>query len=241
MRRWSFALVAVNLVVLLTLVFVYPQFMVSPGPLQAGHEDLESDCFACHAPLRGASAERCIACHALDEIGVRTSRGVAIVDDKKRTAFHASLLDSDCMACHGAHRLPPLSHHHRPAFAHALLEPKIREQCETCHAAPSDKLHARIDGGCAHCHVDSQWKPASFDHDKYFKLDRHHDKACDRCHVDNDFTRYTCFGCHAHERDDVLAEHREEGITDIEDCAACHPDSRESHARKKPRARPARD
>jgi len=237
MRRWLMALVALNLLGLLLLVFVYPQFMVAPGPLEGGHAELETDCFACHAPLRGAQPERCIACHALADIGVRDSHGAPITRDKPLTAFHESLLENDCMSCHYAHRLPPLSHRDRQAFSHTLLATAVRERCESCHRAPRDKLHDKVDTGCALCHVDSHWRPASFDHDEYFKLDRHHDKACSRCHVDNDFKRYTCYGCHEHQPRKVAAEHREEGITDIEDCAGCHPDARESHARKTPRPR----
>jgi len=240
-RRWIVALIATNLVALLTLAFVYPQFMVAPGPLEGGHGELETDCFACHAPLRGARAERCISCHELDEIGVRTTQGVAINLGKPKTTFHTSLLEKDCMACHRAHRLPPLSHRERPPFFHALLEPKVREQCASCHTAPSDKLHGKIDGACGQCHRDTHWKPASFDHDQYFKLDRHHDKQCSRCHLNDDYTHYTCYGCHEHKQAALLAEHREEGITEIEDCAACHPDAREKHASKTPRARKARD
>jgi hypothetical protein len=51
-RRWLLALLAANLLVLVTLVFIYPQFMVAPGPLLGGHTHLETDCFACHARIQ---------------------------------------------------------------------------------------------------------------------------------------------------------------------------------------------
>ena len=76
--RWLWAVIVVNLLVLLALAFVYPHLMVSPGALMAEHAALNTDCFACHAPLRGVSEQRCMACHAPVDIGLRTSKGVAI-------------------------------------------------------------------------------------------------------------------------------------------------------------------
>ena len=70
-------MIAANLVVLVALAFVYPHLMVSPGRSSPAHAELTTDCFACHAPLRGAAAERCIACHAVADIGLRTTKGVA--------------------------------------------------------------------------------------------------------------------------------------------------------------------
>lgn len=240
-RRWLLALLAANLLVLVTLVFIFPQLMVAPGPLLAGHTHLETDCFACHAPLRGASPQRCMECHALTDIGVRTTLGASITHDRLKTSFHESLLEKDCAACHRAHRVPPLSHRAQPPFSHKLLEPAVREQCASCHIAPRDKLHQQIDGACGQCHGNTKWRPTNFDHDQYFKLDDEHDKACKLCHIDNNFKQYSCFGCHEHKERALLAEHREEGIKDIKDCAACHPDASESHARKTPRERKPRD
>ena len=45
--------IALNLLVLVALAFVYPHLMVSPGPLVKGHAELATDCFACHAAWRG--------------------------------------------------------------------------------------------------------------------------------------------------------------------------------------------
>ena len=62
-------LLAANLIVLAVLVFVYPHLMVGPGKLIPGHKQLETDCFACHAPLLGADSRRCLTCHKPEEIG----------------------------------------------------------------------------------------------------------------------------------------------------------------------------
>lgn len=78
-RAWLPWVIAANLVVGVALTFVYPHLMVSPGALVQGHAELATDCFACHAPWRGAASERCVACHALPDIGLRTTKGVALV------------------------------------------------------------------------------------------------------------------------------------------------------------------
>ena len=56
-------LLAINLLVLTILVFVYPNLMVGPGKLIPGHKQLETDCFACHSSFTGASSARCVICH----------------------------------------------------------------------------------------------------------------------------------------------------------------------------------
>ena len=66
---------SVGVLALVALVFVYPHLMVSPGPLVPGHRALATDCFACHAPLRGASSAKCVQCHATTDIGLRTTHG----------------------------------------------------------------------------------------------------------------------------------------------------------------------
>ena len=57
---WIMLVVAANLVVIVALAVIYPSLMVSPGPLMPAHAQLATDCFACHTPLLGASAGRCV-------------------------------------------------------------------------------------------------------------------------------------------------------------------------------------
>ena len=75
------------------------------------------------------------------------------------------------------------------------------------------------------------WKPATFDHARYFRLDRDHAVACATCHVGNDYARYTCYGCHEHTPARVRAEHAEEGITAFEHCVECHRSASEADER----------
>lgn len=221
--------VLLNLGALLVLVFTLPQLMVGPGKLIDGHAELARDCFACHTPFLGSSPQKCVQCHEVAQIGLKTTRGVAIAGKDRNVAFHQDLRENDCVACHSDHRgvqaFRPIGQ-----FSHALLQPALAKQCDGCHAGPGDALHRRIDGNCAACHTQQAWKPATFEHDRYFVLDWDHDAACATCHVKNDYAAYTCYGCHAHSRAGVRAEHLEEGIFDYQDCVACHRSADEDEA-----------
>jgi hypothetical protein len=223
-RRWLLAVIAANLVALVALAFIYPHLMVSPGALASGHAELATDCFACHAPGRGAAASLCIACHALPDIGLRTTKAVALPQRNLKTSFHQELIEQDCMVCHSDHQGPRLARRSRKPFSHALLRPAVQERCSGCHAAPSVNLHRQITGNCRQCHSQERWKPATFEHGKLFVLDRDHNVACATCHQNDDYSRYTCYGCHEHTPAKIRSEHEEEGITDFENCVACHRD-----------------
>jgi hypothetical protein len=221
-RRAVWVVVCINLVALIGLVFLYPHLMVSPGAVVAAHQEIATDCFACHAPLRGASASRCVACHAVDSIGLRTSKGVAIAKKNIKGSFHQELLEQDCMACHSDHAGPKLSQKARKPFSHALLRTSVRDQCQTCHKAPDNKLHQKLTGSCQQCHSQNAWKPATLDHDKLFVLDGDHNAPCETCHINNNYSQYTCYGCHEHTVQNVLREHRDENIRNINNCVECH-------------------
>lgn len=53
-------------------------------------------------------------------------------------------------------------------------------------------------------------------HSRYFSLDPPHDAACATCHLGGNHRTYTCYGCHERQPGQIVAEHREEGIRDIE-------------------------
>jgi hypothetical protein len=222
--RWLFIVIAANLVVLIALAFVYPHLMVSPGALVRGHAELATDCFACHAPLRGASSARCIQCHAPADIGLKTTKGAPLPVGARKARFHQDLIEQDCMACHSDHLGPKLTQRSRKPFSHALLRVAVQEQCSTCHQPPTDNLHRKLTGNCQQCHSQEAWKPATFDHQKSFVLDQDHDVACATCHKASDYSRYTCYGCHEHSLANVRAEHEKEGIADFDNCVECHRD-----------------
>jgi len=198
-RSWLTALIAANLLALLALVFIYPHLMVSPGAVVAGHADIATDCFACHAPLRGASSERCIACHALSDIGLRTSKGVALANKSVKTSFHQELIEQDCVACHSDHLGPKLTQRSRKPFSHSLLRVAVREQCQSCHKAPTDNLHRQVPGNCTQCHSQQAWKPATFAHSVLPVAVR---EQCQSCHKSPTDTLHrqvsgNCTQCHS--------------------------------------------
>jgi hypothetical protein len=221
-RRWALWLIVANLCALIALVLVYPHLMVAPGPLIPAHSQIASNCFACHAPFTGVSADRCIACHKLADIGVRRTAGAPVKGKGEAIAFHQSLTTPNCLACHTDHSGPLLVKASRQSFAHVLLRADVRGQCATCHRAPESALHAQAGSNCAACHTTSAWKPATFDHTRFFALSGSHNASCATCHTGGDFSRYTCFSCHEHQPDQIRAKHAEEGIQNIENCARCH-------------------
>lgn len=222
MRRWTLVLIVVNVLVVVGLAFIYPHLMLSPGPPAASHADLTTNCFACHAPWRGADSQRCMACHVPADIGLRTTRGLPLAGSEIRTAFHQELISQECMACHVEHEGSRMTGRGNGTFSHAMLRVATRGQCASCHAAPADSMHRKLGAACSQCHRTEQWKPATFDHAGMFLLDGDHNAECATCHVENDYRRYTCYGCHEHQPARIRAEHLEEGIRDFEDCVKCH-------------------
>jgi hypothetical protein len=221
-KRWILPGLAIVLSLVLVLAFFYPQLMVSPGPLRPAHVELTTDCFACHVPLRGATSGRCVTCHAVADIGLRSTKGVAVAQPAVKTSFHQDLIEDNCIACHREHQGLQLDPRGHKAFSHELLRASSRDRCGSCHTAPDDELHRNLSVNCGQCHTQQRWKPATFEHDGFFVLDRDHKAACTTCHIDGDYGRYTCYGCHAHRQDAIRAEHLEEGIRDFEDCVECH-------------------
>ncbi len=217
----AIAAVLAGLAVIGALLFLYPQRMISPGRLDAAHAGLATDCFACHTAFTGAASEKCVACHTVDRIGLFTTKGVPIASTGLRAAFHQHLSQQNCMACHAGHAGTKAAGGGR-SFSHGLLDPALRAQCGSCHRKPDDGLHRAFADNCSQCHSPAGWKPASFDHDKFFSLDSDHNVACTTCHLNNDTARYTCYGCHEHTEAGIRARHLREGIRDVSNCVQCH-------------------
>lgn len=229
-------LLAINLIVLAILAFYYPHLMVGPGKLIPGHSKLETDCFACHAPFVGATAERCMTCHKPAEIGIVSTLGQPIKKPLSSTPFHQKLVQQDCLACHSDHA-GVKRFRMTGRFNHALLQADAQKECQSCHKSPNDSLHRQITGNCSQCHSQQKWVPASFDHAKYFVLDRDHNVKCVTCHTRNDYSQYTCYGCHEHSPERIRGEHIEEGIRDFKNCVECHRSADEHDIRMPGRGR----
>jgi hypothetical protein len=190
---------------------------------------------ACHAILQGAVRDRCLACHRLDAIGLRTVAGTPLTPpNPKAQAIHRAVGQLECATCHPEHG----GQSRRTAqgrFAHGMVEAQLRRQCAVCHAAqrPTDAIHGRGAGDCGPCHTDTGWRPSTFAHDRYFRFDGHHPDRCTDCHTwPQTWKSYTCYGCHEHTVEGIAREHQEEGMRDIADCARCHRTGDEHGARR---------
>ncbi|MCU7880567.1 MAG: class III cytochrome C family protein [Candidatus Thiodiazotropha sp. (ex Lucinoma aequizonata)] len=224
-------IVGVNLTALVLLAIFSSHLMISPGKPIEAHTELAADCFACHTPFIGSRPAKCIACHKVEEIGLKTTKGRPIAKEKKNVAFHQRLIEEDCVSCHSDHKgvkaFRPIS-----SFSHNLLESTLQKQCDSCHVNFVDDLHRKIKGNCVQCHTQETWLPATFEHEKHFLFDRNHRTECTTCHVNNDYANYTCYGCHEHSRSKVREEHHEEGIYDYEICVDCHRSADEDEAKR---------
>ncbi|HEX7185835.1 MAG TPA: class III cytochrome C family protein [Thermoanaerobaculia bacterium] len=221
-----------TLVLSLVLAVTYPDVMIKPGQLSEGHRSLDRDCLRCHALAQGASAANCLRCHHLVDIGRRTTAGAPLpATGSRKVAFHASLANTDCMECHTVHA--SARHRQEVVFQHDLLAVADRQNCGACHQQdrPEDELHRQGSDSCGTCHGTRAWRPATFDHARYFRFDANHPADCRVCHTDSrSFAAYTCYGCHEHAPARIAAEHREEGISNFEDCARCHRSGEEDEA-----------
>ena len=221
MSRTLKIILLVILLVIAILSFTYAHVMIAPGRLIKEHQSLSSDCFACHTSFRGIDSKKCTACHQTTEIGRLTSKGLPLAKPLTSASFHKDLSRENCVACHSDHE-GVTRYQSTRKFDHSLLKAETSVNCQSCHKSPSDFVHQKIHGDCAQCHAKTQWKPATFVHDKYFLLDSDHSAACSTCHLANDYKRYTCYGCHEHSLEKIRREHREEGINQFDQCVECH-------------------
>jgi len=66
-------------------------------------------------------------------------------------------------------------------------------------------------------------------------LDRDHNATCATCHVNNDYKRYTCYGCHEHQPDKIRRKHVKEGIPEFDNCVKCHRSASEREGNERSR------
>jgi len=166
------------------------------------------DCFDCHAQddaHSGGFGKRCDECHNTD-----TWEGAEF--DHSRAAFQltGAHLEVACQQCHRDNVF--------------VGTPQV---CSACHADPAYHL-GLFTADCEQCHATQAWSPASFDQPHTFPINHGESgmSPCQTCHPDS-LSTYTCFGCHEHSPAGIENEHREEGISDFQDCVRCHPTGRE--------------
>jgi hypothetical protein len=198
-------------------------------PLTGGHADVS--CASCHKDATSVEALKstptdCYSCHAKDDA-------------------HAGKFGTDCAGCHSTASWKDATFDHsKTSFpltgAHASLSCEkchvggnfsaASAECVSCHAEPG--FHAGAFGSqstqCASCHTSTAWTPATFDLAHTFPLDHGSEEqvpTCKTCHPTT-VTQYTCFGCHEHTPDNVVAEHEGATLQQLQDCARCHQGGR---------------
>lgn len=179
------------------------QTIVDPGELSPKHQFLSNNCEACHTPHQGATADKCIACHANNHALLQ----------RQPTAFHGDV--KSCRECHIEHRgeaVRPTQMDHEALVGIGLSElktkpagsaeretaAKLKEwiaahkntgenphprlsareatlNCATCHAT-KDKHQGFFGTNCAECHGTSKWTIAEFQHPPASSMD------CAQCH-----------------------------------------------------------
>jgi len=226
MKRWFLTLIAAALFVIVALAVACSAAMLAPGKLIPAHTSLAGNCFACHAPMQRAVATRCIRCHTVADIGLTTVAGSALPQSPNLPAFRQGLADTDCRGCHTDHLPASPTPARSRTFVHAMLPPAAGAACSGCHAPPVDGMHVTPVAQCSTCHTQTTWAAAAINHSRFLALTGEHDAACTSCHTTaGDFRQYTRFGCHARQETSFFRKHLEEGIRNIDNCAACHRDA----------------
>lgn len=205
-------------------------------------------CISCHKPseigkdsIKGNNAsaffhgslstKECTSCHT-DHKGINPTVSLSkfnhnllsATDQTTCNSCHSRPLDnlhkqlsSSCNNCHNTDGWKSSI-----IFNHNMIQGVGKSNCISCHDKPKDNFHDSFDNNCLKCHGTEKWFPSTFDHSIYFRLDRNHNAKCNTCHSDNNFSIYTCYGCHEHSERKLRAEHNEEGIYNFSNCISCH-------------------
>ncbi len=178
------------------------------------HEDITTftpnTCDTCHRQMNVqymtshvlSFGSACLACHdGVDRFGENFDHNVFSF---QLTGQHAVV---ECVQCHiGARAVEDFA--------------SIAQDCYSCHQ--QDDAHDRQFGtDCAVCHTTAAWTPAEFNGPHTFPMNHGGAATCATCHPAG-LTSYTCYGCHEHEESDIREEHLDEGISDFQNCVACH-------------------
>lgn len=148
----------------------------SPGDLSAAHAFLAGNCAACHTPVKGVTADKCIACHA-------DSR----VLQREPTAFHATV--GSCRDCHREHQGVAV----RPtAMDHVALTRMGLDKVASGDGQAADRLRRWLADGDAGPHPGISRREAALDCAAcHGTKDRHQGlfgKDCAQCHRTDKWT-----------------------------------------------------
>jgi len=184
------------------------------------HQELSNqECSTCHTDHQGIFPERSLNDFKHELLSAAIINNCNSCHIKPNNILHKQV-SANCSSCHQT-----TSWKSSVSFNHDLLLNK--NECASCHQKPSDVYHAAITDNCSKCHSTTKWVPSTFNHTAFFKLDQNHNATCKTCHTNNNFSSFTCYGCHEHNERNIIAEHNEEGITNIANCVSCHSSGNE--------------
>lgn len=188
------------------------------------HAKLENvECTSCHTEHIGLHPADVVGKFNHEMLGSEISGNCTSCHGTQNDSLHAHV-STNCGDCHTTTDWKSVS------FNHNEITGGASQNCLACHTKPDDSYHQSLTGNCSECHSTSQWKPSTFDHSEYFVFDNHHNTQCSTCHPGNDYSTYTCYGCHEHNESNIRSEHQEEGIVNFSDCASCHHSGDEDEA-----------
>jgi hypothetical protein len=202
-------------------------------------------CTSCHIPggtetlFDPTTPEDCVACHQTDYQQQHTGSGYpttcltchtintwdgATVDHGALSGGFGLVGNHGLLACASCHILPDMT----PIFT-----PTNPEDCLACHQGDFQREHSGsgYPTTCLSCHVVTTWGGAQFNHDAdHFPIysGKHEGEwaSCQTCHsTPDDYSIFSCFNCHKHNKIDVDKDHSEvQGyVYESGQCLSCHP------------------
>ncbi len=174
-----------------------------------GYENTPTECISCHEKddiHLGKYGLDCAACHQAD-----LWQNAYFDHNQSRFILDGAHTDLECQSCHlnGIYSGTPI-------------------ECAGCHQDPEFHLNMFTNQTCNTCHHTAAWKPAQYTGPHNFPYN-HGEKNnfCMDCHQPN-LTVWTCYPCH--NQNEMIREHREEGISELSNCLRCHPTGQENEA-----------
>ncbi len=202
-------------------------------PLNGAHNEIASDCNACHKPEYGNynnTPNTCVGCH-LNDFNATTDPN-----------HNTSNFPTDCASCHTESSWIPSSFNHDffpLTLSHDIADctqchinnnyTSLSSECASCHQndydSTTDPNHASagFNTDCTACHTTGGWTPSTFNHD-FFPLTLGHDiQECVQCHTTGNYsdTSSECVSCHQSTYNATTnPNHASVGFNT--DCTACH-------------------
>lgn len=202
------------------------QNTVSPNQKTLFHQHLSNQkCTSCHTDHKGLKPEKTLTAFDHEMLPVDMINNCKSCHSQPSDNLHKKL-STDCNNCHSTKGWKTTV-----TFNHDMIQMDAKNNCASCHNKPDDSFHLQVNENCDKCHSTNQWKPSTFDHSTYFLLDGNHNAKCNTCHTNNNFTAFTCYGCHEHSESKIREEHTEHGIVNFTNCVSCHRSGNEHDTR----------